>query len=80
MRRGRKLHRFTVVLERGENGLYVASIPVLKGCHTLGKTLHQAMERIREAAALWLEAQEDKRVVPIPILDFVGVQELEIPA
>jgi predicted RNase H-like HicB family nuclease len=52
MKKARKLRRFTVVLERDEDGLFVASIPALKGCHTQGKTLDQAMERIREAAEL----------------------------
>jgi predicted RNase H-like HicB family nuclease len=80
MKKARKLRRFTVVLERDEDGLFVASIPVLKGCHTQGKTLDQAMERIREAAELWLEVHKGQRTVLPPLLEFVGVQELEIPA
>ena len=66
MKKARKLRRFTVVLERDEDGLFVASIPVLKGCHTQGKTLDQAMERIREAAELWLEVQKARHPVPMP--------------
>ena len=72
MKKARKLRRFTVVLERDEDGLFVASIPALKGCHTQGKTLDQAMERIREAAELWLEVHKGQRTILPPLLEFVG--------
>jgi len=65
MKKARKLRRSTVVLERDEGGLFVASIPVLKGRHTQGKTLDQAMECIREAAELWLDVQKARRPVPL---------------
>lgn len=44
-----------VVLEQDEDGLFVATIPTLRGCHTQGRTVAEAMERIKEAAALVLE-------------------------
>ncbi len=53
-----KVRRFTVVLERDKDGLYVASVPTLKGCHTQGKTLEQAMRRIREAMELGLDVRQ----------------------
>ena len=80
MRKVRKTRRFTVVLERDEDGVYVASIPALAGCHTHGRSLDQAMRRIREAAELWLEVHRERRGEALPILDLVGVQQLEIPA
>ncbi len=76
----RKTRRFTVVLERDEDGLYVASIPALAGCHTQGRSLDQAMRRIQEAAELWLEVHRERRGGSLPTLDLVGVQQLEIPA
>jgi len=54
----RKNRRFTVVLERDEDGFYVASSPALAGCHTQGRSLDQAMRRIRAAAELWLEVHQ----------------------
>ena len=48
---------FNVVIERDEDGLYVASIPQLPGCHTQGRSLDEVAERIREAAELCLEVQ-----------------------
>jgi len=80
VKKTRKVQRFTVVLERDEDGLYVASIPALPGCHTQGRSLDQAMRRIREAAELWLEVYRQRRGGSLPILDLVGVQQLEIPA
>ncbi len=80
MKKVRKTRRFTVVLERDEDGFYVASIPALAGCHTQGRSLDQAMRRIREAAELWLEVHREQRGGSLPTLDLVGVQQLELPA
>jgi predicted RNase H-like HicB family nuclease len=43
---------FTVDYERDADGWWVASVRGLKGCHTQGRTIEQARERIREALAL----------------------------
>lgn len=80
MKKIRKTRRFTVVLERDEDGFYVASIPALAGCHTQGRSLDQAMRRIRAAAELWLEVHRERRGGSLPTLDLVGVQQLELPA
>jgi predicted RNase H-like HicB family nuclease len=65
---------FSVVIERDSEGYYVASVPMLKGCHTQAQSLDELMERIREAIEVCLEAQGD-RVEP---LDFIGVQKVTI--
>ena len=43
---------FSVIVERDEDGYYVASVPELRGCHTQARSLDKLMERIREAIAL----------------------------
>jgi predicted RNase H-like HicB family nuclease len=43
-----------VVIEQDEDGLYIASIPVLNGCHTHAKTLNELKDRMIEAAVLYL--------------------------
>jgi predicted RNase H-like HicB family nuclease len=48
---------FNVIVERDEEGFYVASVPELRGCHTQAKSLDTLMERIREAIDLCLEEQ-----------------------
>lgn len=48
--------RYTVILEREENGGYHASCPALKGCHTKGDTLDEAIANVREAIAVYLDS------------------------
>jgi predicted RNase H-like HicB family nuclease len=48
---------FDVILERDDDGFYVASVPQLPGCHTQARSLDEVMDRIREAAELCLEVQ-----------------------
>ena len=45
----KKQKKFTVVIERDEDGYYLASVPGLRGCHTQAKTLDTLMKRVREA-------------------------------
>ena len=44
-----------VVIERGEDGYFVANCPSLKSCWSQGKTREEALENIREAIDLYLE-------------------------
>lgn len=48
---------YTVVIEKDEDGLFVATVPQLKGCHTQAKSLDELTERTREAVLLCLEAE-----------------------
>jgi predicted RNase H-like HicB family nuclease len=57
----------TVVIERDEDGCYVASIPKLAGCHTLARSLEEVMLRIREAAELCLEVERLARHMPVGV-------------
>jgi predicted RNase H-like HicB family nuclease len=51
-----KAKTYTVTYERDEKGLWVAQVKGVAGCHTQGRTLAQARERIREALALFDDA------------------------
>lgn len=64
---------FNVIIERDEEGYYVASVPELQGCHTQAKSLDELMERIREAIALCLEMEDD-----IISNEFIGVQRIAV--
>ena len=72
---GSGMHReFDVVIEKDEDGYYVASVPALRGCHTQAKSLDVLMKRVQEAIALCLEVEE-------PVTNqFVGVQRVSVPA
>lgn len=52
---------FTVVLERDEDGVYVASVPELAGCHTQAMTLGELRGRITEVVQLYLEGDRNLR-------------------
>ena len=65
---------FNVIIEKDEDGYFVASVPSLKGCHTQAKTLDQLMERITEAIELCLEVEKEE----FKPLEFVGVQRVTI--
>ena len=45
-----------VIIERGEDGYFVARVPALKSCWSQGKTREEAIANIREAIDLYLEA------------------------
>jgi len=47
---------FTVILEREEDGGYHAFAPVVKGCHSQGDTIEEAIVNIREAIELYIES------------------------
>jgi len=63
---------FDVIIERDEEGYYVAAVPELPGCHTQAKSLDKLMERIREAIELCLEAR-GQEIAPH---EFIGVQRV----
>jgi predicted RNase H-like HicB family nuclease len=65
---------FNVVVERDEEGYYVASVPELPGCHTQARSLDKLMERIREAIALCQEVERDVRTRT----EFIGVQRVAV--
>lgn len=67
---------FTIIIEQDEDGIYVASVPELEGCHTQGKTLDELRERIKEAIQLYLDVESDL-VKEVP-LEFVGIQKVEV--
>jgi len=49
---------FNVIIEKDDEGLYVASVPELHGCHSQARSLDKLMNRIEEAIELCLEVQD----------------------
>lgn len=66
--------QFDVVIERDEEGMYVASVPQLLGCHTDASSLDELMVEIREAIELGLEVEGQEP----SNLEFVGIQRVTI--
>ncbi|HAV10123.1 MAG TPA: hypothetical protein DCX22_00665 [Dehalococcoidia bacterium] len=70
-------YKFTVAVEQDEDGLYIASVPLLQGCYTQGETYEEAMANIKDAIRLHIEARRDLgESIPIE----VAVDEVQIVA
>jgi len=64
------IREFNVIIERDEDGYFVASVPELRGCHTQANSLDVLMKRVKEAIQLCLEVEE-----PVPT-EFIGIQRV----
>lgn len=69
----KQARKFTVVIERDEEGYYVATVPTLRGCHTQAKTLDTLMKRVREAIEVCLGDDDQNRS-----LELVGIQQISL--
>ena len=56
--------RYAIVLEKGSSS-YAAHIPDLPGCVAVGETAEEALQLIREAAVLHIQALREDGL-PIP--------------
>lgn len=65
---------FTVLIEKDEDGIFVASVPSLKGCYTQAKTMDELLARIQEAIELCVEVEKEE----LYFNQFVGVQQIEV--
>ena len=68
---------FIVLIEKDEDGVFIGTVPSLKGCYSYGKTLDELMANLTEAIEAHLEAfaEEEKA---LPVTRFAGVQEVEV--
>jgi predicted RNase H-like HicB family nuclease len=71
-------YRFTVLIERDEDGVYIARVPSLKGCHTYGRTLAEVQKRIEDAIQLCLDVQADEQEALEPDNTFIGAYQFEV--
>ena len=45
----KQIYNYTVLLEKEKDGGYHAFCPILKGCHSQGDSVEEAIENITEA-------------------------------
>lgn len=64
--------KIKVRLERDEDGVYVVTCPSLPGCISQGKTEKKALENIKEAIGLHINALAEDG---LPIFEKEGVKE-----
>jgi predicted RNase H-like HicB family nuclease len=58
--------KFTVTIDRDEDGAWVVECPAIPGCVSQGDTKEQALENIKEAIAACLEVRAE-RGMPLTI-------------
>ena len=66
--------KYTVVIERDEDGWLVSEVVGLPGCHTQAKTTDELLARTREAIRAYLQSDERPEISE----EFVGVQQIEV--
>jgi len=66
---------FKVLIEKDEDGYYVATVPSLPGCVSQGKTEKQARKNIKEAIELHLGALAEEG---IPIVESANVKQTTV--
>ncbi|MFZ0420517.1 MAG: type II toxin-antitoxin system HicB family antitoxin [Candidatus Sulfotelmatobacter sp.] len=70
----KQTRKFTVLIERDEQGYYVGTVPALRGCHTQAKSLDTLMKRVHEVVELCLEDNREKETP----LELVGIQQISV--
>lgn len=70
----RETVRFAVVLERDEDGYFLASCPALSGCHSQGRSRAEAISNIKEAIRGYIASMQ-KHGEKIPSAE---VEEVEV--
>jgi predicted RNase H-like HicB family nuclease len=62
--------RYRVIIERDEDGVFVAECPTLPGCISQGHTRDEAVANIRDAIAGYVESlHKHNDPIPLPITE-----------
>jgi predicted RNase H-like HicB family nuclease len=51
--------KYKVILVESEEG-FAVSCPQLRGCHSQGETIDEALENIKDAIREWLDAEKEE--------------------
>ena len=55
--------RFTIALDRDEDGVWVAECPAIPGCVSQGVTREESLQNIQEAIKLCREVRVERRLL-----------------
>ena len=68
-------YKYRILIEKDENGIYIASCPALQGCYSQGDTVDEALQNIKDAIQLHIEARQALgETITIEIL----IEEVEV--
>ncbi len=71
-------YKYTIILEKEDEGGYHAFCPALPGCHTQGDTYEETLENIEDAIKLYIESLKAHQE-PIPDED-ITIKPLKVTA
>jgi len=52
--------RFSITIDRDEDGVWIAECPAIPGCVSQGKTREEALDNVKEAIAACLEVRAEQ--------------------
>lgn len=70
-----KQMNFPILVELDEDNVFIVSCPLLKGCHSYGHTIDEAMSNIREVIEMCIE-EEDTQTVSKN--QYIGFREISL--
>ncbi|MCX6709069.1 MAG: type II toxin-antitoxin system HicB family antitoxin [Candidatus Woesearchaeota archaeon] len=65
--------KYTIIIEKDEEGWLVSEVVELPGCHTQAKEIGELLQRTKEAIQAYLEEEK-----PEISEEFIGVQQIEV--
>lgn len=68
-----KTYHLPVVVEVDEDGIFILSCPLYKGCHSYGKNIDEALANLKEVAEMCIAEQQESA-----LNQFIGVREMEL--
>ena len=60
-----KTYNLPIIIEKDENGFYVAECPIFKGCYTQADTKKEVLKNIREVIEICLKEHNDNKLTDI---------------
>lgn len=67
--------KYTLLIEKDEEGWLVSEVIELPGCHTQAKTMDLLIERTKEAIQAYIS---EEGYTPEVVQEFVGVQTVRV--
>jgi len=66
--------KYTIIIEKDEEGWLVSDVVELQGCHTQAKTMDELLKRTKEAIKAYIGSEDTSNISQ----EFVGVQHIEV--
>ena len=66
--------KFSIIIEKGEDGYLISDVVELPGCHSQAKTYDELLERTKEAILLYINVEKPSEIRS----RFIGLQQIEL--